>query len=268
MAQIIVFGPHPDDQEIGMGGAIARFASQGHRVLLVDVTDGSPTPRGDRAGRLAEAEEALEHLRPVGGAGGGSVERVLLDLRNRFVEHSIATRHAFAGAIRAHQASIVFAPYWEDAHPDHRAVTRAAEDARFDAKLTKIEMPGPAGFAGIGPPIYPKWFFYYNCSHLRATARPDFLIDITGFELRKKRAIEAYRSQFGPWEEGAGSAALAAGDPKAAPGGVDTGKLISPDFPERMMAIAMYYGSLIGAGYAEPFYTKEPLGLSGLEGLV
>lgn len=271
MARIIVFGPHPDDQEIGMGGAIARLAEQGHDVLLVDVTDGSPTPRGDRATRLAEAAAALEPLRPT--TGSGAVRRILLDLRNRFVEHSIQTRHAFAGAIRAQQASIVFAPYWEDAHPDHRAVTRSAEDARFDAKLTKIEMPTPPGFDSIGPPIYPKWFFYYNCSHLRATARPDFLIDISGYERRKQASIRAYRSQFGPWPEAAapGAAPFAPGDPKAGPASApahDTGKLISADFPERMLAISMYYGSLIGTAHAEPFYTKEPIGLGGLDGLV
>lgn len=259
MARMIVFGPHPDDQELGMGGAIARFARQGHHVLLVDVTDGSPTPRGDRATRLEEARAALEHLRPGPGEGGGSVERVLLDLRNRFVEHTVATRHALAGAIRAHQATIVFAPYWEDAHPDHRAVTRAAEDARFDAKLTRIEMPAPPGYAAVGPPIYPRWFFYYNCSHLRALPRPDFVVDITGFEGKKRAAIEAYRSQFGP-ADGAGG--FAAGDPKAA------GGLVTPEFPKLMMEIAAHYGFLIGVKYGEPFYTKEPLGLGGLEGLL
>lgn len=254
--QILIFGPHPDDQELGMGGAIARFAAQGHHVLLVDVTDGSPTPRGDRATRLAEAQEALRRLRPD--AGPGRVDRVLLDLKNRFVEHSIATRHAFAGAIRAHQASVVFAPYWEDAHPDHRAVTRAAEDARFDAKLTKIDMPAPPGYDKVGPPIYPRWFFYYNCSHLRNLPRPDFIIDFTGFEDRKRAAIEAYRSQFGPADP-----AFAAGDPKSGAAG-----LVSPDFPRLMLEIAAHYGFLIGAKYGEPFYTKEPLGLSGLDSLL
>ena len=61
MANILVVGPHPDDQEIGMGGTIARLAHQGHNILLCDVTDGSPTPRGDRASRLVEARAALEH---------------------------------------------------------------------------------------------------------------------------------------------------------------------------------------------------------------
>ncbi|QYU67050.1 PIG-L family deacetylase [Leptolyngbya sp. 15MV] len=78
MANVVVVGPHPDDQEIGMGGTIALLAEQGHDVLLVDVTDGSPTPRGDRASRLDEAQRALEALRPSpeAQARGGRVRRV------------------------------------------------------------------------------------------------------------------------------------------------------------------------------------------------
>jgi len=196
MSSIVVFGPHPDDQEIGMGGAIARLAAQGHDVLLVDVTDGSPTPRGDRDSRLKESAAALAALQP---ASGRPIKRILLDLPNRRIEHTLATRHALAGVIRAHQAQIVFTPWPEDAHPDHRAVTRSAEDARFDAKLTRVDMPVPPGFTSIGPPIYAKWLFYYHVSHLRATITPSFILDITGHEQQKLAAIRAYRSQFGPW---------------------------------------------------------------------
>ena len=73
-------------------------------------------------------------------------------------------------------AEIVFAPYFQDAHPDHVATTRIVEDARFDAKLTKIDLPGE--------PVYPRWLFYYYCTHLRWVADPRFLFDISGFESR------------------------------------------------------------------------------------
>lgn len=265
MPNIIVFGPHPDDQELGMGGTIAKLADQGHHVLIVDVTDGSPTPRGDRASRLVEAQEALKPLQPT--SGRGSLRRILLDLPNRTVEHTIAARHVFAGAIRAHQASIVFAPYWEDAHPDHKAVTRIAEDARFDAKLTKVEMPVPAGYDTIGPPIYPKWFFYYNCSHLRIMPQPSFIVDITGYEQRKHAATIAYRSQFGPWDSTPPTAgSTATGDPKS--GFKTSGGLVTQDLPKLLMDIGSHYGFMIGTKYGEPFYTKEPLGLGDLSSLL
>ncbi|MFO0081680.1 MAG: PIG-L family deacetylase [Phycisphaerales bacterium] len=265
MANILVVGPHPDDQEIGMGGTIARLAHQGHNILLCDVTDGSPTPRGDRASRLVEARAALEPLHPP--AGPPRLERLLLDLPNRRVEHNLAPRHALAGVIRAHQATIIFTPEPTDAHPDHRAVTRSVEDARFDAKLTKVEMPIPPGRSTIGPPIYAKWLFYYDVSHLRRVAKPDFLIDITGYEQQKLASVSTYASQFGPFPPTpAGHANFARGDAKA--GEVNTGLLVNEAFPDRLLSYSAYWGSRIGSRYAEPFFTPEPLGLTSLGGLL
>jgi bacillithiol biosynthesis deacetylase BshB1 len=233
MAKILVVGPHPDDQEIGMGGTIALLIAQGHDVLLCDMTDGCPTPVGDRPTRLAEAAEAAKVL---------GVKRVLLDLPNRRVQHTLEARHMVAGLIRAHQATIVFCPHPEDAHPDHLATTRIVEDARFDAKLTKIEMPTPPGFETIGPPLYPKWLFYYYCSHLRRMPDPTFLIDTTKTHEAKIRSILAYKSQF-----------------------IDHAK--NQGVVEWLRAQDLYLGSRIGCKAAEGFYTKEPLGLTGLEGL-
>ncbi len=241
MPNILVVGPHPDDQEIGMGGTIALLAQQGHNVLLLDMTDGCPTPIGDRPTRLKEAADAARIL----DNSTGRVRRVLLDLPNRRVEHTLEARHAVAGVIRAHQASILFMPHPEDAHPDHIATTRIAEDARFDAKLTKFEPPVPEALAGqakLSPPIYPRWVFYYFCSHLRAVPNPSFLIDTSTTFERKRHAVEAYASQF-------------ARNP------------INAGFPERLEAQDRYFGSRIAADAAEPFFTKEPLGLRALDAL-
>lgn len=223
---VLVVAPHPDDAELGMGGTIARLVSQGHDVLIADMTDGEPTPLGSPEVRARETAAATQVL---------GVKRANLGLRNRFVEHSIAARHALAGVMRTHQASIVFVPFFEDAHPDHIATTRIAEDARFDAKLTKIDLPGE--------PIYPKWFFYYYATHLRWVANPSFLVDITGFEQRKRDAVLAYHSQFVANER-------------------------NRPVLDWLDAAQRYFGSRIGTAAAEPFFTKEPLGLSGLDGLV
>jgi LmbE family N-acetylglucosaminyl deacetylase len=151
------------------------------------------------------------------------------------VEHTIASRHAVAGVIREHRASIIFVPHPEDAHPDHRAVTRIVEDARFDAKLTKINLPGE--------PIHPKWLFYYFCSHLRAPFVPNFCVDVTGFEEVKRRAVLAYESQF-----------------------VKNAR--NADLDAWLTGALSYFGSRIGTKSAEPFHAQEPLGLMGLEGVV
>lgn len=238
---ILIIGPHPDDQEIGMGGTIALLADQGHSVLLLDMTDGSPTPHGDRASRLPEAAQAARELSPTG-PGTHPVRRLLLDLPNRRVEHSIEARHRVAGVIRAHQAQVLFMPYPQDAHPDHLAVTRLAEDARFDAKLTKIEMPVPPGYARIGPPLYPKWVIYYYCSHLRQVPDPSFIMDTTSTQARKRASIEAYATQFGDHTHNAG-------------------------LLERFEREDAYFGSRIGVGFGEPFWMREPLGLTGLASL-
>lgn len=234
MAQVLVIGPHPDDQELGMGGTIALLAEQGHNVLLLDMTNGEPTPFGDPATRAAEAEQAAAALSPADHTKP-RVRRRLLGLTNRRVEHTIEARHAVAGVIRSHQASILFIPHPQDAHPDHLAVTRIAEDARFDAKLTRLDMPGDDS----RPPIYPKWVFYYYCSHLRRVPDPTLMIDITSTADRKFEAIAAYRSQFA----------------------------LNPanrHVPEWIRAGDMYMGSRIGVRAAEPFFTREPIGLRGL----
>ncbi len=133
MTAILVVGPHPDDQELGMGGTIARLAEAGHHVTLLDMTNGEPTPHGDPETRAKEAARAAEIL---------GVRRVGIDLPNRRIELSLDARHRVAGVIRTERAEIVFAPCMPDAHPDHVATTAIVEAARFDAKLTQIDLPG------------------------------------------------------------------------------------------------------------------------------
>jgi len=231
---ILVVGPHPDDQELGMGGTIARLVSQGHNVLILDMTNGEPTPYGSVSQREVEWNAALEIFRGQA-ANGGQVSRRLLGLTNREVQHTLEARHTVAGVIREHQAHMIFLPFEEDAHPDHRAVTRIVEDARFDAKLSNIDLPGE--------PIYPKWMMYYYCTHLRWVVNPSFCLDITEQMDVKEASIKAYETQF-----------------------------VIPEKNRRVVEFVRelngYMGSRIGTRYAEPFFTKEPLGLGSLEGIV
>ena len=222
---VLVVGPHPDDQELGMGGTIARLVADGHRVHLLDMTNGEPTPHGTPEIRAREAMNAAQIL---------GVTRECLHLPNREVVHSVEARHGVAGVIRRHAIEVIFTPYSIDAHPDHVATTRIVEDARFDAKLTKTDLPGE--------PIYPKWLVHYWCTHLRIVPDPSFLIDTTGFAERKLEAILAYESQF----------------------------VVNPrnrHVPDWIGAAGVFFGSRIGTASAEPFFSREPLGLTGLSGL-
>jgi bacillithiol biosynthesis deacetylase BshB1 len=224
MPSILIIGPHPDDQELGMGGSIARLAGQGHRVHLLDMTNGEPTPLGSPERRAAESAAAARIL---------GVGRTTLDLPNRQVVHSIEARHKVAAVIRAHRPEWIFLPYPVDAHPDHVAVTRIGEDARFDAKLTKTDIPGE--------PWYPKRIIYYFCTHLRMNFVPTFCLDISAQIDIKLAAVSAYASQFGENN--------------------------SP-VPQMVRTLNGYFGGRIGAAYAEPFFTQEVLGFSGLDQLV
>lgn len=236
MANILVVGPHPDDQELGAGGSIALWARQGHRVTILDLTNGEPTPMGDAETRAREAEAARAALCPP--APGHAVARIRLTMPNRAVVHTLEARHAVAGIIRRVQANIVLCPFFEDAHPDHLACTRIVEDARFDAKLTKVSMPGDDG----QPPLYPRHLWYYFASHLRYVPRPSFIVDVSGTMDQKLAAVHAYRSQFELNERNRG-------------------------VPDYIRTEAAYFGSKIGAAFGEPFFTREPLGLQVLGGV-
>lgn len=221
MASFLVIGPHPDDQELGMGGTIAKLAKQGHHVHLVDMTTGEPTPRGTPELRLKESAKAAEIL---------GVQRTPLGLTNRQVQHNIESRYKLAAVIREHRPNVLFVPYTPDAHPDHVAVTRIAEDARFDAKLTKTTIPGE--------PWHPKRIIYYFCTHLRLNINPTFCIDVADTMDQKLAAVAAYESQM------------------------------NPDLVNLVKVTGDYFGSRIGTKHAEPFFSHEIVAFGGLDQLV
>jgi bacillithiol biosynthesis deacetylase BshB1 len=224
MASFLVIGPHPDDQELGMGGTIIKLAKQGHTVHLVDMTNGEPTPNGSVEIRARESAEAAKVL---------GVGRTLLGLKNREVQHTIEARHRLAAVIRQHRPNVIFAPFPIDAHPDHVAVTRIAEDARFDAKLTKSDIPGE--------PWHPKRVIYYYCTHLRMSFQPSFVLDVSDTMDQKLAACHCYRSQN-----------------------------LGPDgwVTSMVQNLNAYFGGRIERAYAEPFFSHEVLGFDGLDQLV
>ncbi len=175
---IVVVAPHPDDAELGMGGTIARLVDEGHRVTIVDLTDGEPTPCGNHDRRMQEASAADAVL---------GCQRINLGLRNRELTHTLAHRHALAAVLRRVRCEVLFVPHPDDAHPDHVAASAIARDARFDAKLTQSAI--------AGDPVHPKRLFHYFCTHLKSVQQPTFALDITAWMSRKRRAILAYESQ-------------------------------------------------------------------------
>jgi len=212
-----------------MGGTIALLVAQGHNVTLIDATTGEPTPFGSEETRAREAAAASQIL---------GVKRIAADLKNREIVHNLESRHKIAALYRQLRPDILFLPYPHDAHPDHVALTRIGEDARFDAKLTKSAIPGE--------PFYCRRIVYYFCTHLRINFPATFCVDITPFWQKKIDAVNCYQSQFYTGRSGAEHGAVV----------------------RYITTIGQYFGGTINRPFAEPFYAIEMLGFSSLDALL
>lgn len=226
---VLVIAPHPDDAELGMGGAIMRFLDEGLRVGILDLTSGEPTPYGTIEKRRAETAKATEIL--------GVAWRENLGLPNRSLEPTLEARAQLAGVIRMTRPRWLFAPYWEDAHPDHVAATQLVEAARFWSKLTKTDLPGE--------PFHPERIYNYYCVHLKMAPQPAFILDISPYWDRKIAAIECFHSQF-----------------------IEGRPTEPPTFIDRLRDEAAFWGKTIGVAYGEPFHCREPLGLKSCRELI
>jgi N-acetylglucosamine malate deacetylase 1 len=225
---VLIVSPHPDDAEISAGGTILRCRSQGMRVGVLDLTDGEPTPFGTVEVRAAEAAAATRVLELDW--------RQNLGLPNRSLQATLEARRSLAGVLRQTRPRFLFAPYWDDAHPDHTSASRLVDDARFWAKLTRSDLPGE--------PYWPPRLYHYWSIHLRIHPKPSFVLDVSEFIDRKMEAIGCYASQF------------------------STGR--TPQFPTPLDDIrdrARYWGWTIGKAYAEPFASREEIGLASLAAL-
>ncbi len=229
MLDALVVAPHPDDAELGMGGTIVRLIAQGWSVGILDLTSGEPTPLGSPERRAAETAAANGLL--------GNPWRKNLNLPNRSLEPSLSHRRALAALFRQVRPRLIFAPYWEDAHPDHTAATKLVEDARFWSKLTKSDIPGA--------PFHPARILYYFSVHLRIVERPSLLMDISQQLDAKVSALKCYRSQ------------LVDNQPDGRPGVIQS-----------VCDRTRFWGHMVGVLHAEPFASREPVGLTGLDQLL
>ncbi len=226
---VLVIAPHPDDAEIGVGGTILVCRQQGLRVGVIDLTNGEPTPHGSRERRAAETDAATKILELDW--------RANLGLPNRSLQSDLDSRRTLATVFRLTQPKIILAPYWDDAHPDHVAASRLADDARFWSKLTKSDIPGE--------PYWPPRMLYFFSLHLRIHPKPAVVLDISEHIDRKMQAIGCYPSQF------------ITGRPQTPPTVLD-------DIKDR----ARYWGWTIGVPYGEPLASREEIGLRDLRAIV
>lgn len=225
--EVMVVAPHPDDAEIGMGGTVAALEKAGLSVVIVDLTNGEPTPHGTVERRMQERDAASAAL--------GLSERRLLNISNRELFDTVENRKKLATIMRELTPQIVFAPFWEDAHPDHWNATQLVESARFYAKFVKSDMD----FA----PHYPRKVFYYVSSHIKPKLQPAFVTDISETVDAKMASLRAYASQF--LENARNTAVL-----------------------DEIKDAARYWGLQIGVPYGEPFISKEHIRVRSMHQLM
>lgn len=222
----LIVAPHQDDAEIGMGGTIVALRQSRVRVVVLDLSDGEPTPYGSQEIRAKETKAASAIL--------GVQERILLGLKNREIFDNVDNRKKIAEVIRGVKPTILFAPYWQDAHPDHVQSSALVDAARFYSKFVKTDL--------AGEPWYPRREFYYFSTHLRVKIAPSFIFDISDHLERKIESIRAYESQF----------------------------VKHPSNAKRIDAIrteALYWGGEIGVLAGEPFVSKEQIRLASVDAL-
>jgi bacillithiol biosynthesis deacetylase BshB1 len=221
---LLVFGPHPDDIEIGLGGTIARHAEAGNRVGLVDLTAGEMGSNGTVEERVAEAEAARGVL--------GASWRVNLHWPDRGIGKDPEQVRAACALIREVRPRSVAIPYWSDRHPDHVAASALLTEAVFNSGLRRYPAGGTQAWK-------PEWVCYY---FINDSATPSFVIDVSRHYDIKRRALACHATQFTPSIEGT----------------IGT-RLNSPRFLDLVESRDVQFGAVAGVAFAEGFVVRDPV---------
>jgi bacillithiol biosynthesis deacetylase BshB1 len=234
---ILAFGVHPDDVELGCAGTIMAAIDQGKKVGIVDLTRGELGTRGTPSTRTQEAAAAAKIM--------GVQVRENLDMADGFFVNDEAHQRKIIALIRKYQPDVILANAPEDRHPDHGRSAKLVSDAAFLSGLRKVETI----YEGIMQTAWrPAYTFHYIQDRF---IQPSFVIDITSYMERKMEAVLAYGTQFT---------------------NADTTEpqtyISSPQFLETVKARALMLGKRIGVGYAEGYITEKIIGFSNFDAII
>lgn len=221
---LLAIAAHRDDAELTCGGTLAKAATAGHRVAIVDLTHGEMGTRGSAELRAAEAERAARTL--------GVALRKNAGLRDAHLQNDEASRGVLVRLIRELRPRVVILPFPIGRHPDHRIASELGRDACYLAGLAKYA-PAP------GSEPHRPFKILYALAYREDPVKPSFVVDISDTFETKMAAIRCYASQFDD--------AIAAGE--IFPTGQDLYELIRVQ--------SAHYGSLIRKPYGEPYFTNE-----------
>jgi bacillithiol biosynthesis deacetylase BshB1 len=227
---ILAIAAHRDDVEQTCGGTLLKMSQLGHRIGILDLTQGEMGTRGTAEDRAREADDAARIL--------GVSWRRTLGIPDGRVENTWENRLKVATVIRETRPRVVILPYWKGRHPDHYTCSVLGYEACFLAGLAKLPLsqPNSTTVPQSLPPHRPFKIIYAT---LYYDIRPTFVVDIGAQFEGKFASIMAYKSQFTDQE---------------------AGKELFPAHEEirkRVDAMSRFYGMLGGITYAEPFLQKE-----------
>jgi bacillithiol biosynthesis deacetylase BshB1 len=231
---ILAFGAHPDDIELGCGGLIVSEVKQGKKVGLVDLTAGEMGSRGTASIRSDEAKKAAQIL--------GASFRINLDLGDAKFQINEDSLSKIVHLIRIHQPDVVLINAPNDRHPDHGRAAKLVADACFLSGLVKWQ------YHGIHENVWrPRSIYHYmQFYHLK----PDFIYDISEVIEEKIDSIKAHKSQF--WD----------------PNSLEPETLIaSKQFFDSIKYRAAEFGFQAGFEYGEPLITLRVAGVKDIHSL-
>lgn len=228
---VLVFGAHPDDVEIGMGGTIALLTANGLKVGVIDLTRGEMGTRGDAPTRNKEAKRASTILKLT--------LRENLELPDGRLKVEDEYIKKIVWQIRKYKPKIVFAPYENDRHPDHIATSKLVKTALFHSGVAKYDTSDEFKKHSA---YRPERLFYYMQAF---KFEPKFIVDISKYFGKKMKSVFAYKTQF------------------FNPESKEPNTFISdPKFVNYLKARSAFYGFQIGKEYGEPFYTENEVELN------
>ncbi|TGD58304.1 bacillithiol biosynthesis deacetylase BshB1 [Flavobacterium humi] len=234
---ILAFGAHPDDVELGCAGTIAKEVSLGKSVGIIDLTRGELGTRGSAEIRDTESGNAAKIL--------NIAVRENLNFRDGFFKNNEKHQLEVIRMIRKYKPEIVLCNAIDDRHIDHGKGSKLVSDACFLSGLLKIET---SLNGNIQDPWRPKLVYHYI---QWKNIEPDFVVDVTGFMDIKTKAIMAYDSQFY--------------NPKT---NEPETPITSKNFLDSVKYRAQDLGRLIGVEYAEGFTAERYLAVNSLDDLI
>ena len=235
---ILAFGAHPDDVELGSAGSLSKAVSQGKSVIIIDLTQGELGTRGNVILRKKEAINAANII--------GANRRENLKFKDGFFANDEHHQLQIIQKIREYQPEILICNSKEDRHIDHGKANRLVNDACFLSGLEKIKTKDVKGeFQNVWRPKVVMEYIQWN------DVKPDIIFDISGFLDKKIEAVEAYSSQFFDLNS----------EESVTP-------ISTKNFKESVSYRAKNFGRLIGTEAGEGFTSPQPLSISDFNALI